>query len=477
METALSVEESKCLLALCRTGRLYEVEDWLKSGKSLEVSSAVRVTPLQVAIETGFHSLIELLARNDREGSAKAHALLQAVQSRRLDFVLVLVEHGADTSSVPFIEVLRAWDPKLIRFFLARGADVITGSPFAEAFGEKIRTALRPFKECKESHPELADDLDWQANRALRYFSAEGNLKWVSLMLWAGADPRSKGPGLDPRFDDDPECHSTAIEEACSSGHLDVLRRFKLSPERDNLPALLSSAARFAKREIVRYLLELGTSPNDKPNGGSSALDACLWYLEFEDIRVGRIKTLIKRYGVYRTFDTLESLASAGALWRPSERSDALRVRRTLLKSEPDLVIDLFNLFKKTGACTQETIRDFLDTPRMRDHLKDKGWHLTRLGIGRNEKHAGEQFPYMLLARYDREKLYDEVWSQPMWKLAPEYGVSDVALAKTCKKLKIPTPGRGYWAKLAAGRVRERRPPLPQFPVAGHPPLPTSSAR
>lgn len=52
---------------------------------------------------------------------------------------------------------------------------------------------------------------------------------------------------------------------------------------------------------------------------------------------------------------------------------------------------------------------------------------------------------------YDREKLYQEVWEDPMIKVAKRYGVSDVALAKTCKKLLVPIPPRGYWARLASG--------------------------
>ncbi len=47
-----------------------------------------------------------------------------------------------------------------------------------------------------------------------------------------------------------------------------------------------------------------------------------------------------------------------------------------------------------------------------------------------------------------------------MSRLAREYGVSDVALAKTCKRLNIPRPGRGYWARLASG-AKPKRPPLP----------------
>lgn len=50
-----------------------------------------------------------------------------------------------------------------------------------------------------------------------------------------------------------------------------------------------------------------------------------------------------------------------------------------------------------------------------------------------------------------RKDLYDEVWSQSMVKLAKKYGISDVALAKRCRKRNIPMPGLGYWAKVQAG--------------------------
>ncbi|MGF1632107.1 MAG: hypothetical protein ACFCUT_21745 [Kiloniellaceae bacterium] len=39
-----------------------------------------------------------------------------------------------------------------------------------------------------------------------------------------------------------------------------------------------------------------------------------------------------------------------------------------------------------------------------------------------------------------------------MAKVAASYGISDVALKKICDKHRIPVPGRGYWAKKAAGK-------------------------
>lgn len=49
--------------------------------------------------------------------------------------------------------------------------------------------------------------------------------------------------------------------------------------------------------------------------------------------------------------------------------------------------------------------------------------------------------------RLDRRTLYEKVWSTPMQRLASEFGLSDVGLAKICKKLDIPRPARGHWAK------------------------------
>jgi hypothetical protein len=67
----------------------------------------------------------------------------------------------------------------------------------------------------------------------------------------------------------------------------------------------------------------------------------------------------------------------------------------------------------------------------------------------------------LLMAHYDREELYDDVWKSPIREIAKLHGISDVALAKTCRKLFIPLPGRGYWAKKAAGQPVQPRPLLP----------------
>lgn len=55
-----------------------------------------------------------------------------------------------------------------------------------------------------------------------------------------------------------------------------------------------------------------------------------------------------------------------------------------------------------------------------------------------------------------------------MRTLASRYEMSNVALAKRCKRLKVPVPARGFWAKKSAGKLVKAT-PLPKLPVT---PLP-----
>jgi ankyrin repeat protein len=375
MSELLTLEDAKALIALCRAGKLYEIEKWITSGKSIQTPPEVRKTPLHVALDSGFHSLVELLARNESRQEAKNQALSFAVSEKRLDFVELLVAHGAQPRSIPLADVLLNWEPAMIRFFLENGADVITGAPFAVAFREKIRTALRPYVEYKKAHPELASGLQEQADRALRHFCNEGDLKWINLLLWAGANPRSRGPDLDDRWADDPECHTTALKEACSKGNLEVLKKLKIDPHTDDLSELLSSAA-LTSKEAIEYLLSLGAKTNDKPNGGSSALDRCLWRLGWGSHDSFFNKRLSSKYDVSGTFECIRLLIERGAHWAPEDKTELNSVRKALYQCEPAVVVDLIKLLARSKACPEETLEQLLDAPRMREHLSSLGMRL-----------------------------------------------------------------------------------------------------
>jgi len=377
MSACLTIEESKALLALCRAGKLYDVERWIASGKSIITAPSIKKTPLLTAIDTGFHSLVVLLARDEPRQEQKDRALREAVESRRIDMVEALVENGARIQAVPLEDVLLTWDRQLMQFFLDRGADPVTGNPFMIAFQNKVQRALRPFVDYKKAHPEFADSLQAQADRALRHFAGQADMKWISLLTWAGANPRSLGPELDDRYADDPDCHTTALREACSKGSLDALKKLKPDPRLDNLSDLLQSAALSDSKELIDYLLHLGAQPNDKPNGGSSALDRCLWHLPWEDRNRFTSKQLASKYALAGGFARIERLLEAGAQWRPSDPDDGMKsVRQMLCKCEPAVTVTIMKLFAKYKAAPEDLLEELLDTPRMRGHLSTIGMKL-----------------------------------------------------------------------------------------------------
>jgi len=60
------------------------------------------------------------------------------------------------------------------------------------------------------------------------------------------------------------------------------------------------------------------------------------------------------------------------------------------------------------------------------------------------------------LHTFTREALYKLVWSESPRTLSKRLGISDVGLAKVCRRANIPTPDRGYWARVAAGQGCEK---------------------
>jgi hypothetical protein len=469
MAQELSTEDAKTLLSLCGSGRLYAIEAWVRAGRPLQVPRALRKTPLDVAITTGFHSLIELLLRHAPSQQAKNDALHQAVRRRRPDVIELAVTCGAEIASVPFGDVLGTADKRMIAMFLDKGADPIIQFPFAHAFHElRAKTTLGTYLDCKRQHPELADQLQEQADMALREFCRDGNLKWVSLLMWAGADPRSLGPRLE--YADDPEMYTTAFHEACTWGHTEILKRLRPDPTRDDLAKFLEETAFFAQKETMVYLLSLGANPNNKSGGGSNALEACIRHLSWEDS-----DRILHRYGtnyqtpsykVSRTREAIRLLVDHGAVWRP-DSSSMNDGRKVLYKIEPQVTVELVGLLMNHKACDDALVHQFLRPPRMQQHLAGCERQMARFGLtldGRRKaevKQARVQRPSAyVLASYDRGKLYKEVWTEPTQRVAARYGISDVALAKACRQLHIPKPPRGYWAKKAAGQPVPRRPKL-----------------
>ncbi|AFL99875.1 hypothetical protein Desde_1456 [Desulfitobacterium dehalogenans ATCC 51507] len=60
----------------------------------------------------------------------------------------------------------------------------------------------------------------------------------------------------------------------------------------------------------------------------------------------------------------------------------------------------------------------------------------------------------------EREAIYNEVWTDPVTIVAKRYNMSDNGLRKHCRRLWIPLPPNGYWARVKAGQ----KVPKPELP-------------
>lgn len=154
---AKCADEIRPLLELCKLGQLFDVQEWIASGKPINAPPIPAKgrrckTPLDYAIAAGFHSLAQVLLENGAviEPDGYYSPMNRALEMRRFDLVKLLVAHGFDPKKVDMQRVFDTWDPEIMEYFIELGADVETGNPFAYAFSSRIRTVLSVFKKYRE---------------------------------------------------------------------------------------------------------------------------------------------------------------------------------------------------------------------------------------------------------------------------------------------------------------------------------------
>lgn len=370
MNRANTYDEIAPFIDLCKNGKLFEVQDWIAQGKPTDLPLTIppkerKKNPLQIAIELGFYSLAQILV----EGGASLEeprylALRHALEKRRLDIVQMLVKNGAKIDSVHMKIVFDTWDKEIIRFFIENGADCQTDQPLTYAFNARIRPALAIYMQYKDRFSHFREQIDM----ALRYHCKEGNLKWVALLLWAGADPYTKGPELP---DDEPEEYLSALEFAALYGHLKIfkLKSIHLDPKYPGAMAMLGRACYADNADILKLLIKCGFSPKDLNDKGSSLIEPlfnlmsrweCDPWTDFKtkrDLDTSRAREKIKM---------IHLLVRHGARWEPRERFEIANVRRALRMMNPDYTMEFIWIMTEYNACTVEVLDKLMKPPEMR---------------------------------------------------------------------------------------------------------------
>jgi hypothetical protein len=136
-ELAASRDQVEALHQFCREGRLYDVENWIKAGRPLQVQVGApghrMPTALQIAMETGQHSLLLLLLCNSyRLDIEPVCPLTQALGARRWDYVDLFWTWGADPRQVSTDIVFDTYISSFFDRFEFRGQNSgIPGTPYS----------------------------------------------------------------------------------------------------------------------------------------------------------------------------------------------------------------------------------------------------------------------------------------------------------------------------------------------------------
>jgi ankyrin repeat protein len=436
---------------MCRQGRLYDIERWIAEGKPLQLSPEVPLkgmrpkTALAIAMESGQHSLASLLLRNNYRMELERHAPIDlAIRARRWDLLELLVESGANLESADVSTVLDSYNPDLYERFRTAGCDLTEGHEMAYVLGHGTsnRALLGFVKRHRLTDPKIQQEL----NIALGYHAKAGNEKGVSLCLWAGADPHAQTPypDLDVPEEEDPEDQEedllgwSAVEEAARAGHLSILKRLRPDPDRDDFDSLY----RYSRHEyIVAFLLAI-----QPPKDLTSILE---WHVRWLGDRLGGL-------GGHGS-GTIEALLGSGVVWSEPSAERLATVRRGLLQSRDHELKRILSLLRKPEVCALETYQELTRTPKMQERLIALGLAKKRI----SERERLREDIARLAPRYDRVVLYDQAWLQPVQHVARSYGISGVRLAEICRRLRVPVPPRGHWARVRNG-ARVKKPSLPR---------------
>jgi hypothetical protein len=356
-------DDLKELCSLCRAGKLFAVQTWIRGGKRYRLPPGKFTTsPLRTAIHTGFHSLVEVLLQAEAAiAEEKDDALYHAVNNRNLDLIELLVKYGAEPNAINSETVFWSRHPAIIRWFIANGMDLESGYPIAKAFANKQREFLGIYMDLRDRIPTAR----LQAAMALRHHVANGNLKWVSLLLWAGADPRMRVPHLDDQ-DAAEEDYSTALVDAVRYGHLEIVKKM-IDPARDDLTALLNEYCFSPNPELIEFLLSLGADARVGTKDRSamhSAFSAFEWSLD-----------PVFSYNSYSRTDAalhcIEVLAANGARWAPKDPYRISCLRRALAKAAAHDAIRYLERITKAGAIDQPMFHELMRTPKMKEILNE----------------------------------------------------------------------------------------------------------
>lgn len=342
---------------LIKTGKLFAAQQWIAAGKRISAPEIYWETPLQLAVETGFHSMIELFLKLGAERDELNDALNYATGVGNFEIIQLLVDYGADIHSVDFEVVCQTGHPLIIRYSIDRGIDAETGFPFARALCYPKHRYLGVYMRYRKKFPSFKRQL----NLALRYHAQQGNLKWVSLLMWAGGDPHLHLPEIGEK--PSPKTDTSAIEEAVTLNRKEIVAKIGLDPDRDNISTMLDLVTIRGYPEMLDLLTPYAAGLSEKFR--EQLMHNAMFHLQWE---------MEERYGFRSEFSAkaaitfVTKIARMGCRWNP-DPSDIRRVRRLIYQFERGFIQQLIHEFIQHQVCERAVLCKLLKNPKVKERF------------------------------------------------------------------------------------------------------------
>lgn len=236
--------------------------------------------------------------------------------------------------------------------------DLESNKSIAKAFQAKQREFLGIYMDLRDQIPSARK----QAAMALRHHAEEGNVKWVSLLLWAGADPRLSVPRIETRDWQEEEEEESALSVAIRFGRVEIVKKIGLDPHHDDITRLLNQYFIQAKPEIIELLIKSGANVTAIH---SNVIDSVFW--SFEWALEGCMADSVR---VEEALRCMEILASHGVRWNSPTKHRPFRLRRTLARIQPYKAIRYLHRIADSKVMEQAVFKELMRTPRMQEILK-----------------------------------------------------------------------------------------------------------
>ena len=357
-----SDQELDEIRVLVRKGYLFAVQEWIAEEKAIFVPAdrfQDHQCPLLISVQSGFHSMVQILADVWPDEKSLVDALHIAAIKRRLDIVWMLLSHVTNLKLICLYTIAGCNDKELMRYFLDRWDEVDN----EEGIQSILMAMPRPLTGLIREYAPRFPNSQFQLAHAMRTFVSDDHPRWIGLTLWMGGNPRLRVP--DSRYkEDDPDEWLSPLEYAALTGNVQALKLMKPSPERDDIDELLKHVCFFREsgREAMEYLIKCGARINSKENGGSLIFDR--FFSDGFRYLSGQYKSCPDYYDI----KFLQSWIERGAKWVPSERYQLTEARSSIRGMSAN---GLWDFLKTLSAAAEEyLLLDLCNSKIMRDALK-----------------------------------------------------------------------------------------------------------